>query len=93
MSMAYSSEPMNMLSYAVKVFTLRILRWEDNPELSGRVQCHHQGPDNIETGELKKKKKKSNVMMKQKGRETGRCSAADFEDGGRDHKPRNVGSL
>ena len=55
MSMAYSSEPMNMLSYAVKVITLRILRWEDNPELSGRVQCHHQGPDKIETGELKTK--------------------------------------
>ena len=48
MSTAYSSEPMNMLPYMVKVIMLRILRWEDNPELSGRVQCHHQGPDKIE---------------------------------------------
>lgn len=74
------------------VIKLSILLWEDQPGLSSWARCDHKHSSNREASGAESDGVMEAEVRKRK-REIGRCSIEGFEDGERDHEPKNAGSV
>ena len=65
------------------VIQLRILRWGNSAGLSSWIHCNHSSPDKQDAGGIRRD---SDIIMEAE------IVGMHFENGGRDHKPRNRSS-